>query len=45
LEIKQLNENKILKINLEKQTLSEVKEQLDKEAMINEAKVMLYEKL
>jgi len=45
LEINQLNESKNLKNNLEIQTLKESKEQLDKEAMINEAKVMLYQKL
>lgn len=41
----QLNENNALKTNIETQWLSEVREELDKQAMINEAKVMLYEKL
>jgi len=45
LAIKQLNEGNNLKENLEIQVLKETREELDKEAMINEAKIMLYEKL
>lgn len=41
----QLNENQNLKQNLEIQAKNETRESLDKEAMINEARTMLYEKL
>ncbi len=41
----QIKENQNLKQNLETQVQNETKESLDKEAMINEAKTMLYEKL
>jgi len=45
LAIKQTNENNKLKEQLEKPVYNETRENLDKEALINEAKTMLYEKL
>jgi len=45
LALKQYTEYKKLKEQKEKPILNEVREQLDREAMINEAKTMLYEKL
>jgi len=45
LAIKQVNENQSLIENIESQVLNEARENLDKEVMINEAKIMLYEKL
>jgi hypothetical protein len=40
-----VNENQSLIENIESQVLNEARENLDKEVMINEAKIMLYEKL
>ncbi len=45
LALNQYNEYKNLKEQKEKPILQETREQLDREAMINEAKIMLYEKL
>lgn len=45
LAVKQVNENKNLREWLESQVQKETRERLDKEAMISEARTMLYEKL
>ncbi len=45
LAVKQVNENKSLREWLESQVQKETRERLDKEAMISEARTMLYEKL